>query len=214
MSLLLLGIPCLFGWLHKQFLLMSLVLFFATNFVAQAQNMDIDLLKSINLHRNKDLDFPCTIVSDATLPLLIVSPLLLTGIGLVSKDSTTTQKGLVIGATVVGNTLLTAGLKLLIDRPRPYITYPIIDEQTTEKDASFPSGHTSSAFALATSFALAYPKWYVIAPVYVWAGATAYSRMHLGVHYPSDVLAGAVLGSGCAMLSHYLNKKLRQKRRK
>ncbi|MGB8358080.1 MAG: phosphatase PAP2 family protein, partial [Bacteroidales bacterium] len=55
---------------------------------------------------------------------------------------------------------------------------------------------------------LDYPKWYVIVPSYAYAGTVAYSRMHLGVHYPSDVLAGALIGSGCAVLSHYVNKKL------
>ncbi len=70
----------------------------------------------------------------------------------------------------------------------------------------FPSGHTSLAFAIATSLSLKYPKWYVIAPSYVWACSVGYSRMNLGVHYPSDVLAGAVLGAGSAFLTYKLNE--------
>jgi undecaprenyl-diphosphatase len=73
-------------------------------------------------------------------------------------------------------------------------------------DPSFPSGHTSSAFNTATFICLTYPKWYVIAPAALWATSVAYSRMYLGVHYPSDVLAGAVLGAGTAYLTYYLNK--------
>ncbi|ULT24063.1 phosphatase PAP2 family protein [Sphingobacterium sp. E70] len=42
----------------------------------------------------------------------------------------------------------------------------------------------------------AYSKWYVVAPSLLWAGSVGYSRMYLGVHYPTDVLAGAVLGLG------------------
>jgi membrane-associated phospholipid phosphatase len=53
-----------------------------------------------------------------------------------------------------------------------------------------------------------YPKWYIIVPSICWAGAVGYSRMHLGVHYPSDVVAGALVGAGSAWLTHYVNKKL------
>jgi membrane-associated phospholipid phosphatase len=71
---------------------------------------------------------------------------------------------------------------------------------------SFPSGHTSDAFALATSVTVAYPKWYIIAPAFTWATAVGYSRMHLGVHYPKDVIAGAIVGAGSAYLSCKINK--------
>jgi membrane-associated phospholipid phosphatase len=76
--------------------------------------------------------------------------------------------------------------------------------------ASFPSGHTTHAFVLATSVSLVYPEWYIIAPSYIWAGAVGYSRMHLGVHYPSDVWAGALIGSGSAYLCHQINQKINQ----
>jgi undecaprenyl-diphosphatase len=55
---------------------------------------------------------------------------------------------------------------------------------------------------------LAWPKWYIIVPTYTWAGTVAYSRMDLGVHYPSDVLIGALVGAGSAWLCHEVNKKL------
>jgi membrane-associated phospholipid phosphatase len=55
---------------------------------------------------------------------------------------------------------------------------------------------------------LAFPKWYVIAPAYMYACAAGYSRMHLGVHYPSDVVAGAIVGTGSTVLSHYLQRKI------
>lgn len=85
------------------------------------------------------------------------------------------------------------------------MTYPEIENATVESSPSFPSAHTSFSFSLATSVSLAYPEWYVIAPAYLWAGAVGYSRMHLGVHYPSDVLVGAVIGAGSTYLSYRLN---------
>ncbi len=106
------------------------------------------------------------------------------------------------------NAFTTTALKLAFKRDRPFVTYPFLDKQADAGSYSFPSGHTSSAFAFATSISLAFPKWYVIAPSYVYACAAGYSRMHLGVHFPSDVLAGAIVGAGSAVLSNYLQRKI------
>jgi len=61
---------------------------------------------------------------------------------------------------------------------------------------SFPSNHAANSFALVTFLAVAY-RWLVI-PMFVVAAAVAYSRVYVGVHFPSDVLAGAVLGTTVA----------------
>ena len=98
---------------------------------------------------------------------------------------------------------ITAGLKYLIKRKRPFSTYPgiIINKSGTScNDPSFPSGHSSTAFYAATSLSLTYHKWYIIAPSYLYAGTVAYSRMDLGVHYPSDVLSGIIIGTGSAVM--------------
>ncbi|MGL5772584.1 MAG: phosphatase PAP2 family protein, partial [Bacteroidales bacterium] len=54
---------------------------------------------------------------------------------------------------------------------------------------------------------------YVIAPASLWALSVGYSRMQLGVHYPSDVAAGLAIGAGSAVLSHYANKWWHNKRK-
>jgi undecaprenyl-diphosphatase len=84
---------------------------------------------------------------------------------------------------------------------------------TPSSSRSFPSGHTSEAFSLATSLTLVLPKWYVIAPAYTFAGLVGSSRMYLGAHYPSDIIAGALVGSGAAWLSYQFNKKLLQRKK-
>jgi membrane-associated phospholipid phosphatase len=106
-------------------------------------------------------------------------------------------------------------MKFSFDRSRPFVTYPNdITKYTKAGSKSFPSGHTSMAFATATSISLMYPKWYIIAPSFLWASSIGYSRMYLGVHYPSDVLAGALLGAGSSIGTHYLFKYLKNRHSK
>jgi membrane-associated phospholipid phosphatase len=130
------------------------------------------------------------------------------GIGLLKHDSALIRNSIYIGSSVVLSAIFTTVLKYAVNRPRPFVTYPDIEKVGSGGSPSFPSGHTSEAFAFATSVSLSYPKWYVIAPSFAWAGAVGYSRMDLGVHYPSDVFAGAILGAGCAWVTFKVNKKL------
>jgi membrane-associated phospholipid phosphatase len=60
------------------------------------------------------------------------------------------------------NAFTTTALKLALKRDRPFVTFPYLDKQAEAGSYSFPSGHTSSAFALATSMSLACPRWYVV----------------------------------------------------
>jgi undecaprenyl-diphosphatase len=119
------------------------------------------------------------------------------------------MNSLYVASSVAATVIITSIAKYSIKRSRPFETYPFIEKESAGGSPSFPSGHTSEAFALATSVSLTYPKWYIIAPSFLWAGAVGYSRMDLGVHYPSDVLAGAILGAGCAWLTLRVNKMLK-----
>jgi membrane-associated phospholipid phosphatase len=70
------------------------------------------------------------------------------------------------------------------------------------RSSSFPSGHTASASAFAIGAADAQPM--LSAPLLVLATLVGYSRIHTGVHYPADVLAGAFIGVSAAELTHHL----------
>jgi membrane-associated phospholipid phosphatase len=177
-----------------------------------SQNVDIAMLRAINNGRNEQLDPSFRFVTNSAAPLAIGVPVILFSTGLIKKDTLGINKALYVGASVLSAAVITNILKYTIDRPRPFETYPDIEKATHAGSPSFPSGHTSDAFSLATSLSIAYPKWYVIVPSYAWAMTVAYSRMHLGVHYPSDVLAGALVGAGSAYLCYKGQQWLTQKR--
>jgi len=88
--------------------------------------------------------------------------------------------------------------KLLVRRPRPSSRErPTLIR--TPRSTSFPSGHTAAAFAFVAGASAELP---VLAPVLIpLAGTVAYSRVYTGVHYPSDVAAGAAIGIGAGLLA-------------
>lgn len=84
-------------------------------------------------------------------------------------------------------------LKNTLKRQRPPQVIPSFRASITASDEfSFPSGHTSAAFLLATIIYLYHPLGIIL---YVWAGLVGCSRVILGVHFPIDIFAGAMLGS-------------------
>lgn len=96
---------------------------------------------------------------------------------------------LLTALAVWGADAVAYGIKVAVDRPRPHYA-PLVRLPT---DPSFPSGHAATSFAGATMLALLVPR---LAPaLYVLAIGIAFSRVYVGVHYPLDVLAGAVLGA-------------------
>ncbi|BDB53373.1 phosphatase PAP2 family protein [Flavobacterium ammonificans] len=189
-------------------------IFFFSVSTINAQNVDIDVLKKININRNTSLDGTFKSISQSAVPISVATPILIYTLGMINNDSVAKQKALFIGETFLASAFITVVSKKIIKTDRPYDTYPMIQPVVSEASYSMPSGHTSTAFATATSLSLAYPKWYVVAPSFVWAGAIGYSRMHLGVHYPSDVLAGALVGSGSAYLTYKANQWINKKRKK
>lgn len=186
------------------FLFLSIVL-------GNAQNLDVDLLKKININRNTDLDPTFKTITNSAISISIATPVVIYSIGLIQKDSLMKQKALFIGESFLASALITTVLKDVIRRERPYVKHTEIQPLSLEGSYSMPSGHTSTAFATATSLSMAYPKWYVVVPSFVWASSVGYSRMHLGVHYPSDVFIGAIVGSSSVYVTRKLNQWLDRK---
>lgn len=95
-------------------------------------------------------------------------------------------------------------LKNAVGRIRPYdMVEGLVCITRMPHDFSFPSGHTGSSFAVAGAILLNMPKKYGITAIVI-AAAIGFSRLYLGVHYPTDVLAGAVIGMATAILAGVL----------
>ncbi len=94
------------------------------------------------------------------------------------------------------NLMLYLGLKRITGRPRPFVDCPGIHARTHTLDQfSFPSGHTLHAVSYALLLTWFYPNPSLALPLWGFAGIVAASRVVLGLHYPSDVLAGALTGA-------------------
>jgi undecaprenyl-diphosphatase len=177
-----------------------------------SQSIDFRILHSINSSQVLPSDEFYRFISNSDMYIITGVPVTMAIVGLADGDNKLLRNAGVIATGTIINLGITAGLKYLVKRKRPFTTYKgiIVNKSGSPcLDPSFPSGHSSTSFMLATSLSLAYPKWYVIAPVYLYAGTVAYSRMDLGVHYPTDVFAGALIGSGTAYLTYKINKKLK-----
>jgi membrane-associated phospholipid phosphatase len=192
--------------MKKIFFCFSFLLLIKTNL--PAQQAEIKLLRRINLDRNKSLDPIFKTITNSVPPVCVGLPLSMFTVSLFNNDKNLQQQSIYVGITFLASSFVSTGLKYSFNRKRPFVTYPEIDKQTSESSPSFPSGYTSSAFSTATAISLTSPKWFVIAPSFLWAGAVGYSRLHLGVHYPSDVLAGALIGAGTSFLCYKINQKI------
>ena len=178
-----------------------------------AQNLDIRLLRQINTPHELAADGFFRAVSNSTFFISVGTPLTMMITGEIKSDPKLLRTSCVLIISTAATFAITDVLKHSVNRQRPFVTYKDIlnKSRVVTLDPSFPSGHTSSAFNTATFLSLKYPQWYVILPSFAWAGTVAYSRMYLGVHYPSDVLIGALIGSGTAYLTHVVWKQLNKK---
>lgn len=179
--------------------------------IASTQNLDIQLLNSWHRDRNTSLDATMNTIDYTVYPVSLIVPTAQLIHALAKHDAKSFEYGVQTVTTLAINTVVTYGLKYAIRRDRPYVDHPEYVPYEHDASPSFPSGHVSFAFATATNLSIEYPKWYVIAPSYLYAGVVGYSRIHLGAHYPSDVLAGAIIGAASAYVSYKGNQWLKHK---
>lgn len=127
------------------------------------------------------------------------------------KNKDCRRNGIVsMGTTFIINNV---ALKNLVGRLRPYEVISglecLIEKQN---DFSFPSGHTGSSFAAAVILLCCLPKKYGV-PAMVLAFFISFSRLYLGVHYPTDVLCGGMIGTMTALMIYNAGMALLEKNR-
>jgi membrane-associated phospholipid phosphatase len=189
-------------------IIISLYLLCANGLPCAAQHPDINLLKQINRHETRFKNKFLELQAAAVTPVSIGLPAAIAITGFIKQDKQLQKDALYMCGGYILTAVITQSVKRAVDRRRPFQDYLFIVKRDDESGGlSFPSGHTSAAFSTAASVALRYKKWYVVLPAGVFATSVAWARMYQGVHYPSDVFAGAVIGAGSAWLSYKAQKK-------
>jgi membrane-associated phospholipid phosphatase len=113
-----------------------------------------------------------------------------------SRAKATAMDGLT--ASIIASGIVAPTLKYAVGRVRPNRAGRTYEIKPFSGNYSFPSGHTTQAFALATVIAMHYDHWWVAGLAYGTAGVVGYSRISQNSHYASDVVAGAVIGTTIA----------------
>jgi undecaprenyl-diphosphatase len=129
---------------------------------------------------------------------------------------------IVVGVTI-SDLLCSKILKHLINRPRPFMIMDEVIKMVSAAGPSMPSSHAMNSFTVATMFLLFFKKngcneknWFIKIIKSYWVGIIAYffaflssySRVYVGVHYPSDVLLGAILGIFLGIILYKIFKKV------
>ena len=143
-------------------------------------------------HRSLWLEYPSFALNliGGTIATLVVTAAIMIALSLVHRRPAATF----VGLTVVLAMILSTVIKLVIHRVRPD------DSLVAVSSGAFPSGHTTTAAALAVALALLFARWWVWALAVVWVLAMAFGRTYLFAHWLSDTAGGAMLGLSVALL--------------
>lgn len=112
-------------------------------------------------------------------------------------------------SSIISRFGITELIRFFYNRPRPFVALPYVHQLLTETSWSFPSGHATFFFALATAVYLYNKKWgiwFFIATILI-----TVSRVIAGIHYLSDIIAGAIVGIAVAYATYYFARRISAK---
>ena len=183
---------------------------FDSTYNRDPKNIDVKIFRSINNSRSDFFNTVIPITDKSLLPVSIIVPVGLFSLSRFYEKYYDENSAILAAISELTGSVITISLKNIIKRERPFRklndVYLVSIKPLTDR-FSFPSGHTTNSFALATSLTLRYPdKPFLISGLYFYAAVVSIGRIYLGVHYPSDILGGMIVGSGSALLIHSLRK--------
>jgi membrane-associated phospholipid phosphatase len=179
----------------------------------EPSNIDVSIFRAINNSRTNTFDKIIFVTDKSILPVSILTPSILFTVSRINQNYYDENSSVLCALSEATSVAFTYGIKILVKRPRPYEVLKNVkrnkDDLAFTDPYSFPSGHTSTAFSIATSLTLRYPdKPFLITGLYFYSTVIALGRIYLGVHYPTDVLGGMLIGAGSAVLIHSLRKEI------
>jgi membrane-associated phospholipid phosphatase len=160
-------------------------------------NFDIHVFRSINGNRTKFKDSFFPIMNATFTPTVIGMAPLTYSYGKLSKTQYDENTAYLLAGAEITNFTITFALKKFTARLRPYLALRNVYYRLIRGESafSFPSGHASYTFCIATMFTLRYSKYpYVYLPLCAWAFIVSYARSYFGLHYPVDIMSGAAIG--------------------
>jgi undecaprenyl-diphosphatase len=198
----------------KKIWLFSIILIFPLTSVPQ--NLDEKIFRNINDSHSSFADGIIK-ANDATMfPIAFGLPFVFAGYGKIYNKNYAFDTGLMLMISEGATFSVFFPIKYSVNRKRPFdaLPPPKVRKLANPKDPSFPSGHSAGSFAVATSLTLRYKTWKVAVPAYLWAGLMAYGRIYQGVHYPSDVLVGSLIGILVPIIIHDFESEIIEFRKK
>ena len=182
------------------------VIGFLVGLVLRTLGTSVDIDVSIRLYNSISTGMPVTIVfAIATVGDLIWAPLIL-WLYVFRKDKNESTSALILAVAIVMAMVLTDLLKTAFNLPRPFqiSSLGLAPRGETPTNPGLPSGHTTNAFTVATVMWSRYPAWRI--PFLALAASTGICMIILGLHFPSDVIAGTFLGVFCGTFALGLAK--------
>lgn len=171
-----------------------------------AHDVDIAVLRYLNPTKENHWVVFFQFISNTTSQIAYGVPIVLLLLGLIRGNKPLLVKAALALLTVFVADYAALFIKGYLNRARPFDTITGLLHYSDAGNASFPSGHTTQAAAMAFAITLLFRKPRYAIPALLWALLVGYSRIYLGVHYPSDVAGALLLSAIVALLLLLLGK--------